>query len=215
MQLFVEGVTSKTVTLEVEPSDTIESVKQKYQDREGVAASRQSLFYDGMELPEGRALSDYNVQKESTLQVFFKAIDLDFSGPLAWTGGESLSVEFTDGFSGIDVSQHRLNGALDLAGVSTGTPIRLNLETPFGSLQGFDPSQSNSWTILDDSAGSITGFSSDKFLIDTAAFGNSFEGDWSVSEGSLVLNYAPVPEPASFGGILGFLALGWRLLRHR
>ncbi|MFO8026399.1 MAG: PEP-CTERM sorting domain-containing protein [Opitutales bacterium] len=46
-------------------------------------------------------------------------------------------------------------------------------------------------------------------------FGNPFEGDWSVSEGSLVLNYAPVPEPASFAGILGFAAAGDRLLRRR
>ena len=99
MQIFVKAA-DKTITIEVEPTDSIEATKQRIFEKEGILPENQLLIFNGEQLDEGKTLSDYNIQKESTLrlevqQTGTQVREITVTGvyQAGTTAGEKISVD--------------------------------------------------------------------------------------------------------------------------
>jgi Ubiquitin family len=212
MTIFIQLPTNEQLSLDVEPSDSIENVKAKIQDQRSILPGNQYLYFASGLLDDGQTLADYNIQKNSILQsqITGSVSASSFSTYPALLEMAIRDAAATDGSGWMELS-YASNVDLTQLGLAEQT---ISLHSYAGSMQGlasgFDPGLSYSWNFLTSASG-VTGFDAERFSVVTTGFTNAFTGIFSVvqsSPNSLAISYSPVPEPSStLCGLLGLITV--------
>ena len=216
-QIFVKDALGSTMGLEVEASDTIDSVKAWVQDRVGYHWSDQYLYFNSNFLEVGRTLADYNVQKEATLDIQV-ITTLGAASFAALPASLSLPIRAADSTPGAGWMQVAYGSPVDLTGMGPCSILLYSydaLSAP-GEAGGFDPAQTYTWTFLT-ATGGISGFDAANFVVDTTPFANAFTGSFTVVQNDgLAISYNAVPEPSTYALLaLAALALACARLRKK
>ena len=107
MKIYVARADGDTLVLEVEPNDSIDAVKAQIQEQTGMTSDEQRLLWAGKRLEEGKTLSDYNIQKESTLQLIKRepivAGEARIGGVVVNLGGDISMKYYVELGSGVDI----------------------------------------------------------------------------------------------------------------
>jgi hypothetical protein len=194
MQIFVKSKLGQTITLEVEPSDSIENIIQKIEDKTGEPFGLKRLQFAGKSLEFGRTLGDYNIQKESTLNMGYFLLNLNYAGDYELLPGGAMDLIVSSSNQAGD----RRVYANDLRiAATTNQPFIFRLLSFPGD--DFDFSRAQRFTLFE-AGNAITGFAGDKFQVDASPLSAlPIPGTFTVEAGSIVLNYTPVPEPGMIG----------------
>ena len=193
MPLFVLQPTYSTLALDVEPSDTIENVKAKVQDKSFIPPDSQYLYFGGQLMEDGYTLSDYSVTQSSTIPLVATAAFATTPLPnLQW----SFGIKNMTAGSGTGWTSWQTGGAVDFSSFGSGA-IALTVFGYNGSVAGTPVgySSASSYTLpFFTATGGISGFSPTQFSIT-----GTFAGVASVSQSgnTLRLEVMAVPEPAS------------------
>ena len=215
MTIYILDSTYTSQTLDVEPSDTVENVKQKTQDRTHIAPASQYLYFGGTLLEEGYTLTDYSIGRGSTLPLVATAAFSSTPLPnVVWNFGVN---NMTAG-AGVGWTIWSTTGAVDLSSYSSGA-ITFNIFGYNGLLagtpSGYDPTSPYSLTFLT-AAGGISGFSASQFDV-MGTFADRASIVQSGNSLLLQIGASAVPEidPNSMGSVLALVLGALGLLEHR